>query len=46
MFSKKLVLFDLFQEARMLVARAYKHTEKLLVDNRDKLTLVSYYYVL
>lgn len=27
----------------MLVARAYKHTEKLLLDNRDKLTLVSYY---
>lgn len=26
----------------MLVARAYKHTEKLLMDNRDKLTLVSY----
>lgn len=26
----------------MLVARAYKHTEKLLLDNRDKLTLVSY----
>lgn len=26
----------------MLVARAYKHTEKLLLDNRDKLALVSY----
>lgn len=31
----------LFQEAKMLVARAYRHTEKLLLDNRDKLTLVS-----
>lgn len=30
-----------FQEAKMLVARAYRHTEKLLLDNRDKLTLVS-----
>lgn len=24
----------------MLIARAYRHTEKLLLDNRDKLTLV------
>lgn len=30
----------------MLVARAYKHTEKLLLDNRDKLTLVSYDYII
>lgn len=30
----------------MLVARAYKHTEKLLLNNRDKLTLVSQLYVL
>uniref|UniRef100_A0A8C7XR23 SPG7 matrix AAA peptidase subunit, paraplegin n=1 Tax=Oryzias sinensis TaxID=183150 RepID=A0A8C7XR23_9TELE len=27
-------------EAKMLIARAYRHTEKLLLDNRDKLTLV------
>lgn len=39
---KKLLNVLLFQEAKMLVARAYKHTEKLLQDNRDKLTLVSY----
>uniref|UniRef100_A0A8C2WNW0 Mitochondrial inner membrane m-AAA protease component paraplegin n=2 Tax=Cyclopterus lumpus TaxID=8103 RepID=A0A8C2WNW0_CYCLU len=25
-------------EAKMLIARAYRHTEKLLLDNRDKLT--------
>lgn len=25
----------------MLIARAYRHTEKLLLDNKDKLTLVS-----
>lgn len=25
----------------MLIARAYKQTEKLLLDNRDKLTLLS-----
>lgn len=29
------------QEAKMLIARAYRHTEKLLLDNRDKLSLVS-----
>uniref|UniRef100_A0A8C4IAN9 Mitochondrial inner membrane m-AAA protease component paraplegin n=1 Tax=Dicentrarchus labrax TaxID=13489 RepID=A0A8C4IAN9_DICLA len=28
-------------EAKMLIARAYRHTEKLLLDNRDKLILVS-----
>uniref|UniRef100_H3B033 Mitochondrial inner membrane m-AAA protease component paraplegin n=1 Tax=Latimeria chalumnae TaxID=7897 RepID=H3B033_LATCH len=28
-------------EAKMLVARAYRHTEKLLLDNRDKLLLLS-----
>ncbi|MEQ2193898.1 hypothetical protein XENOCAPTIV_017314 [Xenoophorus captivus] len=27
-------------EAKMLIARAYRHTEKLLLDNRDKLILV------
>ncbi|KAG7261551.1 hypothetical protein CRUP_022717 [Coryphaenoides rupestris] len=26
-------------EAKLLIARAYRHTEKLLLDNRDKLTL-------
>lgn len=26
----------------MLIARAYRHTEKLLLDNRDKLVLVSH----
>lgn len=31
----------IFQEAKMLIARAYRQTEKLLLDNRDKLTLVS-----
>lgn len=30
-----------FQEAKLLIARAYRHTEKLLLDNKDKLTLVS-----
>lgn len=30
-----------FQEARMVIARAYRHTEKLLQDNKDKLALVS-----
>lgn len=29
------------QEAKMIIARAYRHTEKLLIDNRDKLVLVS-----
>ncbi|KAK6480043.1 paraplegin-like isoform X1 [Huso huso] len=29
------------QEARMLVARAYRHTEKLLLDNRDKLIMLA-----
>lgn len=28
-------------EAKMLIARAYKQTEKLLLDNRDKLTLLA-----
>uniref|UniRef100_A0A672G854 AAA+ ATPase domain-containing protein n=1 Tax=Salarias fasciatus TaxID=181472 RepID=A0A672G854_SALFA len=28
-------------EAKMLIARAYRHTEKLLMDNRDKLTLLA-----
>uniref|UniRef100_A0A7N9AQ07 SPG7 matrix AAA peptidase subunit, paraplegin n=1 Tax=Mastacembelus armatus TaxID=205130 RepID=A0A7N9AQ07_9TELE len=28
-------------EAKMLIARAYRHTEKLLLDNRDKLTLLA-----
>uniref|UniRef100_A0A8C9XUE6 SPG7 matrix AAA peptidase subunit, paraplegin n=1 Tax=Sander lucioperca TaxID=283035 RepID=A0A8C9XUE6_SANLU len=28
-------------EAKMLIARAYRHTEKLLQDNRDKLTLLA-----
>nr|XP_046245608.1 paraplegin isoform X2 [Scatophagus argus] len=28
-------------EAKMLVARAYRHTEKLLLDNRDKLKLLA-----
>lgn len=27
-------------EARKLVAEAYRRTEKLLIDNRDKLELV------
>ncbi|KAG7253979.1 hypothetical protein CRUP_013840 [Coryphaenoides rupestris] len=30
-------------EAKLLIARAYRHTEKLLLDNRDKLTLVVNY---
>uniref|UniRef100_A0A3P8TRL6 Mitochondrial inner membrane m-AAA protease component paraplegin n=1 Tax=Amphiprion percula TaxID=161767 RepID=A0A3P8TRL6_AMPPE len=28
-------------EAKMLIARAYRHTEKLLLNNRDKLTLLA-----
>ncbi|XP_059214152.1 paraplegin [Centropristis striata] len=28
-------------EARMLIARAYKHTEKLLLDNKDMLALLA-----
>lgn len=28
-------------EAKMLIARAYRHTEKLLLDNRDKLALLA-----
>ncbi|KAG7235203.1 hypothetical protein INR49_003114 [Caranx melampygus] len=28
-------------EAKMLIARAYRHTEKLLLDNKDKLTLLA-----
>uniref|UniRef100_A0A673A8E3 AAA+ ATPase domain-containing protein n=1 Tax=Sphaeramia orbicularis TaxID=375764 RepID=A0A673A8E3_9TELE len=28
-------------EAKMLIARAYRHTEKVLLDNRDKLTLLA-----
>ncbi|XP_032417004.1 paraplegin [Xiphophorus hellerii] len=28
-------------EAKMLIARAYRHTEKLLLDNRDKLILLA-----
>uniref|UniRef100_A0A7N6BKK9 Mitochondrial inner membrane m-AAA protease component paraplegin n=1 Tax=Anabas testudineus TaxID=64144 RepID=A0A7N6BKK9_ANATE len=28
-------------EAKMLIARAYRNTEKLLLDNRDKLTLLA-----
>lgn len=30
-----------FQEAKMVIARAYRHTEKLLQDNKEKLALVS-----
>uniref|UniRef100_A0A8C7XVC0 SPG7 matrix AAA peptidase subunit, paraplegin n=1 Tax=Oryzias sinensis TaxID=183150 RepID=A0A8C7XVC0_9TELE len=41
----RLTCFDLnlkcSQEAKMLIARAYRHTEKLLLDNRDKLTLLA-----
>lgn len=33
------------QEAKMLVARAYRRTEKLLQDNRDKLMLVRLYHL-
>lgn len=29
-------------EARRLVARAYKHTEKVLLKNRDKLTTIAH----
>lgn len=29
------------REAKMLIARAYKQTEKLLIDNRDKLALLA-----
>ncbi|XP_036440325.1 paraplegin [Colossoma macropomum] len=28
-------------EAKMLIARAYRHTEKLLLDNRDKLVVLA-----
>ncbi|CAL8350813.1 unnamed protein product [Merluccius merluccius] len=28
-------------EAKLLIARAYRHTEKLLLDNRDKLTALA-----
>ncbi|KAF3832739.1 hypothetical protein F7725_026404 [Dissostichus mawsoni] len=28
-------------EAKMLIARAYRHTEKILLDNRDKLALLA-----
>uniref|UniRef100_A0A671TTA4 SPG7 matrix AAA peptidase subunit, paraplegin n=1 Tax=Sparus aurata TaxID=8175 RepID=A0A671TTA4_SPAAU len=28
-------------EAKLLIARAYRHTEKLLLDNKDKLTLLA-----
>uniref|UniRef100_A0AAR2LQP3 AAA+ ATPase domain-containing protein n=1 Tax=Pygocentrus nattereri TaxID=42514 RepID=A0AAR2LQP3_PYGNA len=28
-------------EAKMLIARAYRHTEKLLLDNRDKLIMLA-----
>lgn len=39
-YSKKLKnTIDL--QARMLVARAYEHTEKVLNENRDKLSLVA-----
>lgn len=31
----------IIQEAKMLIARAYRHTEKLLLANKDKLVLVS-----
>ncbi len=34
------VFFSHVQEAKMLIAKAYRHTEKLLLDNRDKLILV------
>lgn len=40
--SMDLTVVLFFQEAKMLIARAYRHTEKLLLDNRDKLTLVSF----
>lgn len=33
-----------FQEAKMVIARAYRQTEKLLQDNKDKLALVSSAY--
>lgn len=29
------------QEAKLLVAKAYRHTEKVLLDNLDKLQAVS-----
>ena len=39
-YSRKLAaLMDV--EARALVARAYRHTEKVLQDNMDKLEMVS-----
>lgn len=34
-------LLFLLQEARLLVAAAYRHTEKVLRDNLDKLQAVS-----
>lgn len=34
--------FSHVQEAKLLIAQAYRHTEKLLLDNRDKLILVSH----
>lgn len=33
-----------FQEAKMVIARAYRQTEKLLQDNKEKLALVSSAY--
>lgn len=38
-FSKKMAaLID--EESRRLIAKAYKHTEEVLIKNRDKLELV------
>lgn len=39
-FSKRLssIIDD---ESRRLIAKAYKHTEKVLIDNKDKLEMVS-----
>lgn len=39
--NHKVTIILILQEAKMLIARAYRNTEKLLLDNRDKLTLVS-----
>lgn len=39
-FSKRLAhVID--EEARRLIAKAYKHTEQVLIQNKDKLDLVS-----
>lgn len=42
-FSKKMAaLID--EEARRLVAQAYKHTEQVLLKNKDKLELVTLFF--